>query len=51
MTPFAFVSAETLAPIFVFVAIVAGVFWLLTALSKRNSHAEDRLDRIGGRSR
>jgi tight adherence protein C len=47
VTPFAFVSAETLAPIFVFVAIVAGVFWLLSALSKRNSQAEDRLDRIG----
>ena len=47
MSPFAFVSIETLAPIFVFVAIVAGVFWVLSLLSKRNSQAEDRLDRIG----
>jgi tight adherence protein C len=42
----AFVSADTLAPIFVFVAIVAGVFWILSALSNRNSAAEDRLSRI-----
>lgn len=47
MTPFAFVSAETLLPIFVFLAIVCGVFWVLSFLSKRNSNAEDRLDRIG----
>lgn len=47
MTPFAFISAETLAPIFVFVAIVCGVFWVLSFLSKRNSNAEERLDRIG----
>jgi tight adherence protein C len=44
---FAFISIEALAPIFVFIAIVSGVFWLLTALSKRNSQAEDRLERIG----
>jgi tight adherence protein C len=47
VTPFAFISAETLAPIFVFVAIVCGVFWVLSFLSKRNSNAEERLDRIG----
>jgi tight adherence protein C len=47
MNLFAFISVETLAPIFVFVAIVSGVFWLLSALSKRNSQAEERLDRIG----
>ncbi len=44
---FAFISAEVLAPVFVFVAIVCGVFWVLSFLSKRNSNAEDRLDRIG----
>jgi tight adherence protein C len=44
---FAFVTAENLAPIFVFVAIVAGVFWLLTTISNRNSQAEERLERIG----
>ena len=43
----AFLSAEDLAPIFVFGAIVAGTFYILTMLSKRNSMAEDRLDRIG----
>lgn len=47
MNLFAFISIEALAPIFVFIAIVSGVFWLLTALSKRNSQAEDRLERIG----
>ncbi len=47
MAPLAFVSAETLAPIFVFVAILTGTFWLLSQLSKRNSLAEDRLERIG----
>lgn len=47
MSPFAFVSVETLAPIFVFAAIVSGVFWLLSTLSRRNSQAEERLDRIG----
>jgi tight adherence protein C len=43
----AFLSAEDLAPLFVFAAIMAGTFWVLTMLSKRNSLAEDRLDRIG----
>ncbi len=47
MTPFAFVSVETLAPVFVFVAIVSGVFWLLSTLSRRNSQAEERLEKIG----
>jgi tight adherence protein C len=44
---FGFVSSETLAPVFVFAAIVTGVFWLMSMISKRNSQAEDRLDRIG----
>jgi len=44
---FAFLSAEDLAPMFVFAAIMVGTFWVLTMLSKRNSLAEDRLDRIG----
>ncbi len=47
MELFAFLSAEELTPIFVFVAIVAGTFWLLTVISSRNSQAEERLERIG----
>ena len=43
----AFVSAEELTPVFVFVAMVAGTFWLLSKISARNSQAEDRLERIG----
>jgi tight adherence protein C len=30
-----------------FFGIVAGVFWLLTTISRRNTQAEDRLERIG----
>jgi len=44
---FAFLSAEDLTPIFVFAAMVAGTFWLLSLISTRNSQAEDRLERIG----
>jgi tight adherence protein C len=40
-------SAETLLPIMVFIAIVAGVFGLMSMISTRNSQAEDRLERIG----
>lgn len=40
-------SAENLLPIFVFVGIMAAVFWLLSTISTRNSQAEDRLERIG----
>jgi tight adherence protein C len=47
MELFALLSGADVAPIFVFVAMVAGVFALLTMLSNRNSQAEDRLDRIG----
>lgn len=43
----AFVSAAELTPVFVFVAIVAGTFWLLSFISARNSQAEERLERIG----
>jgi len=44
---FAFLSTEDLTPIFVFAAMVAGIFWLLSVISTRNSQAEDRLERIG----
>ena len=47
MELFAFLSAEELTPIFVFVAIVAGTFWVLSMISNRNSQAEERLERIG----
>jgi tight adherence protein C len=47
VTPLAFVSADTLLPIMVFATIVCGVFWVLSYLSRRNSNAEDRLERIG----
>jgi len=43
----AFVSATELTPVFVFVAIVAGTFWVLSFISARNSQAEERLERIG----
>jgi tight adherence protein C len=44
---FAFLTAEELTPIFVFVASVAGTFWVLSLISNRNSQAEERLERIG----
>jgi tight adherence protein C len=44
---FASLSAEDLMPVVVFVSIVCGVFWLLSAISSRNSQAEERLERIG----
>jgi tight adherence protein C len=44
---FAFLTAEDMMPVVVFVAIVSGVFWLLSAISNRNTHAEERLVRIG----
>jgi tight adherence protein C len=44
---FAFFSADELTPVFVFAAIVAGTFWLLSMISNRNSQAEERLERIG----
>ncbi len=47
MELFAFFTAEELAPLFVFGAIVAGTFWVLSAISNRNSQAEERLERIG----
>ena len=47
MNLLAIISADDLLPVVVFVGIVAGAFWLLTLISKRNSLAEDRLDRIG----
>ncbi len=47
MQLFAFLSAEEVTPILVFVAIMAGVFWLLSMISNRNSEAEERLERIG----
>ena len=43
MALFAFLTVEELAPMFVFVAIMAGTFWLLTSISNRNSQAEERL--------
>lgn len=43
----AFLSADELTPVFVFVAIVAGTFWVLSTISARNSQAEERLERIG----
>jgi tight adherence protein C len=44
---FAFLSAEEITPIFVFVAFVAATFWVLSLISNRNSQAEERLERIG----
>ncbi|HVJ66353.1 MAG TPA: hypothetical protein VM510_00135, partial [Caulifigura sp.] len=47
MELFGFMTSEELTPVFVFVAIMASTFWLLTQISNRNSQAEDRLTRIG----
>jgi len=44
---FAFLSMDEMAPLFVFGAIVAGTFWVLSMISSRNSQAEDRLERLG----
>jgi tight adherence protein C len=40
-------AADDMLPVLVFVGIVAGTFWILGLISKRNSLAEDRLERIG----
>ena len=47
MELFALLSVEELAPVFVFAAIVAATFWVLSMVSSRNSQAEERLERIG----
>ena len=47
MNLLAIISADDVLPVVVFVGIVAAAFWLLSLISKRNSLAEDRLDRIG----
>lgn len=47
MNLFAFLTADELMPLGVFVCIVIAVFGVLTAISGRNSQAEERLDRIG----
>ncbi|MGL4424490.1 MAG: type II secretion system F family protein [Gemmataceae bacterium] len=44
---FGFLSSAELLPILVFIAIMAGTFWLLSLISVRNSQAEERLDKIG----
>lgn len=48
MTPvYAALSVADLLPVIVFGAIVAGAWFLMTALSKRTSAAEERLNRLG----
>ena len=47
MQLFAFLTMDELAPLFVFGAIVAGTFWVLSMISSRNSQAEERLERLG----
>jgi tight adherence protein C len=44
---FAFLSLDEMTPLFVFGAIVAGTFWVLSMVSSRNSQAEERLERLG----
>ena len=41
VTLLAFISADDVLPVVVFIGIVAGAFWLLTQISKRNSLAEE----------
>ncbi len=47
MIPLAIISADDALPVVAFVGVLALSFWLLSLISKRNSHAEDRLERIG----
>ncbi|MFO0937313.1 MAG: type II secretion system F family protein [Gemmataceae bacterium] len=47
MALFGIFSVDDLLPVVVFFGMVAGVFWLMTLISNRNSKAESRLDRIG----
>ena len=47
MELFAFLSMDEITPLFVFGAIVAATFWVLSMISSRNSQAEERLERIG----
>jgi tight adherence protein C len=46
MLLFAFVGLAEAIPLLVFIALVAGVFAVLTAISNRNSKTASRLDRI-----
>ena len=47
MALYGFLTSAEMLPMLVFVAIMAGTFWLLSLISTRNSQAEDRLERIG----
>lgn len=47
MIPLLAIEMSDLAPFLVFGAIVAGAWFLMSALSKRTSVAEDRLSRLG----
>lgn len=41
------ITAEEVLPVVVFIAVLAGMFWMLSLISNRNSQAEERLERIG----
>jgi tight adherence protein C len=41
------VDSGIILPIIVFAVFVAGSWWVLSLISNRNSHAEDRLERMG----
>ena len=47
MTPLFAIGLTDLAPFIVFAAIVTGAWFLMNALSRRTSRAEERLDRLG----
>ena len=47
MTPLLAAGVTELAPFIVFAAIVAGAWFLMNALTRRTSRAEERLDRLG----
>ena len=47
MTPLLAFGITDLAPFIVFAAIVTGAWFLMNALSRRTSRAEERLDRLG----
>jgi tight adherence protein C len=42
----AIIGIQELVPLVVFAALAAGIFWLLSVLSARNSRAQERLERI-----
>lgn len=47
MSLIAIITADDALPVVAFIGVLALSFWALSLISRRNSHAEDRLERIG----